>query len=62
MVIASRASWDLDTVAARDKWVVEVGDSRRHERDSVVGLYLIGDGTLGRMGKTGPFDRVRGPD
>ena len=25
--VATRASWDLDTVAARDKWVVEVDDS-----------------------------------
>ena len=41
--VATRASWDLDTVAARDKWVVEVGDSEDGIRWSEC---LIGDGTL----------------
>lgn len=43
--IASRATWDLDTVAARDKWVVEVDNSQ----DAVGTRWsecLIGDGTL----------------
>ena len=43
--VATRASWDLDTVAARDKWVVEVGDL-----DDAIGTRwsecLLGDGTL----------------
>ena len=43
--VASRASWDLDTVAVRDKWVVEVGDS-----EDATGIRwsecLVGDGTL----------------
>ena len=42
---ASSASWDLDTVAKRDKWVVEVGDS-----EDVSGIRwsecLGADGTL----------------
>ena len=43
--VPSCASWDLDTVAVRDKWVVEVADSDGFTRvrwaDS-----LVGDGTL----------------
>ena len=43
--IASSASWDLDTVAAKDKWVVEVGDS-----EDAIGIrwaeQLTHDGTL----------------
>ena len=43
--VASRASWDLDTVAARDKWVVEIGGS-----EDAIGTRwsecLTGDGTL----------------
>ena len=39
----SCAVWDLDTVAARDKWVVEIPDSPLSVRWS---SRLVGDGTL----------------
>ena len=41
--VTTRASWDLDMVAARDKWIVEVGDSKEGIRWSEC---LIRDGTL----------------
>ena len=56
--VLSCASWDLDTVAVRDKWVVEVADADglSHIRwaDS-----LIGDGTLVVWEK---LDRLLGAD
>ena len=56
--VASQASWDLDRVAARDKWVVEVGDS-----EDAIGTRwsecLIGDGTLVVWEK---LDRLIGPE
>lgn len=55
---AACASWDLDTVAARNKWVVEVADS-----DSLGGIRwadrLVGDGTLVVWQK---LDRLVGTD
>ena len=56
--VASCASWDLDTVAARDRWVVEVADS-----DGVDSVRwadnLVGDGTLVVWEK---LDRLIGTD
>ena len=53
--IPSCASWDLDTVAARDKWVVEVADSdgfsTRWGGQSGGGWHTRG------LGKDGPFGR-----
>ena len=56
--VAACASWDLDTVAARNKWVVEVADS-----NSLGGIRwadrLVGDGTLVVWEK---LDRLVGTD
>ena len=56
--VPSCASWDLDTVAARDRWVVEVADS-----DGIARVRwadrLVGDGTLVVWEK---LDRLIGAD
>ena len=43
--IASSATWDLDTVARRNKWVVELADDE-HLMQTRWAQELIGDGTL----------------
>ena len=64
--VPTRATWDLDTVAERDKWVVEVGDAEDGIRWSEC---LTGGGTLvvwekldrllGSEEHTDPSDLVR---
>ena len=56
--VASCASWDLDTVADRDKWVVEVADSDGRSRTRWADS-LTGDGTLVVWEK---LDRLIGAD